>query len=144
MNDLVVLPAWGEIEADYRAGIKTLRQERDVDKRALGDAFKKDGNAVLFGTKSFATGFDAPGEALRLLAVWSLPYPGKSPLVDAIRQRSWESYEDMMLVEVTQSIGRLIRSESDTGKVWLGDSRAQVIMGRSDPLLSHLNEFARS
>ena len=149
---LVLFSSYRNLEAVYerigpklrRAGIKTLRQERDVDKRALGDAFKKDGNAVLFGTKSFATGFDAPGEALRLLAVWSLPYPGKSPLVDAIRQRSWESYEDMMLVEVTQSIGRLIRSESDTGKVWLGDSRAQVIMGRSDPLLSHLNEFQRS
>lgn len=30
MVDLVVLPAWGEIEADYRAGIKTLRQIASV------------------------------------------------------------------------------------------------------------------
>ena len=50
MNDLVVLPAWGEIEADYRAGIKTLRQiasvhgitEGAIRKRAKKEEWPRD------------------------------------------------------------------------------------------------------
>lgn len=133
-----------EIRGDLRkAGLTVLRQERTSDKRALGEAFKADGNAVLFGTKSFATGFDAPGDALRLVGIWNLPYPGMSPLTSAIKDRSFAAYEDMMLVEVTQAIGRLIRKEDDHGQVWIGDSRAHRIMGRSDPMLGHLREFSR-
>lgn len=50
MNDLAVLPAWGEIEADYRAGIKTLRQiasvhgitEGAIRKRAKKEEWPRD------------------------------------------------------------------------------------------------------
>src|SRR5690606_13496907 len=116
-----------------------LRQERGADKRALGDAFKRDGNAVLFASKSFATGFDVPGDALRLVCVWKLPYPGNSPLVEAIRRRSWKSYEDMMLVDLVQAAGRLIRTVDDTGTLWIADSRARAKL--ADQVCAHLREF---
>ena len=46
MNDLAVLPAWGEIEADYRAGIKTLRviaEEHGISHGAINKRAKRDG-----------------------------------------------------------------------------------------------------
>lgn len=124
------------------AGLKVLLQERDSDKMALGEQFKAHGNAVLFGTESFATGFDAPGDALRLVSIWKLPYPGLDPVTRAISERSRVRYEDLMLTKVTQAIGRLIRTTNDTGEIWIADSRAHTaLLGRDDPMLAHLNEF---
>lgn len=146
---LLLFSSFRDLEAVYaqigprlrREGMTVLRQERGADKRALGEAFKRDGNAVLFASKSFATGFDVPGEALRLVSIWKLPYPGNSPLVDAIRRRSWAAYEDMMLVDLVQAVGRLIRNENDTGTVWIADARAEQKLGSQ--VCSHLREFAR-
>ena len=83
------------------------------------EEFKADGNAVLFGSESYATGFDVPGDALRLVVVWKLPYPAVDPVSNAIRASSYPRYEDLMKVRAVQAIGRLIRRESDKGVVWL-------------------------
>lgn len=148
---LLLFSSFRDLEAAYaqigprlrRGGLTVLRQERGADKRALGDSFKRDGNAVLFASKSFATGFDAPKTAtsdpLRLVVVWKLPYPGSSPLIEAIRRRSWKSYEDMMLVDLVQAAGRLIRTEKDAGTLWIADARARTKLG--DQVCAHLREF---
>lgn len=150
---LLLFSAFRDLEAVHgaigaelrRAGLTVLMQDRDSDKAELGRAFKDAGNAVLFASKSFATGFDAPGDVLRLVGIWKLPYPGNSPVMDRIRQTNWQRYEDAMLVDVTQAIGRLIRTSEDTGEVWVCDSRGRTkLLGRSDPLLRHLSEFAQS
>lgn len=129
------------------AGIATvLRQERDMeakDRQALADDFKADGNAVLFGSESFATGFDVPGDALRLVVIWKLPYPAVDPVSNAIRSQSFQRYDDMMKVRAVQAIGRLIRRETDKGIVWIADNRGHRLMDSSDPLTSHLPQFAR-
>jgi Rad3-related DNA helicase len=127
-------------------GLKVLVQERDMeakDRQAMADEFKADGNAVLFGSESFATGFDVPGNALRLVVVWKLPYPAVDPVSNAIRAQSYQRYEDIMKVRAIQAIGRLIRRESDKGIVWLADSRGRRLLDYSDPLTSHIPEFAR-
>lgn len=127
-------------------GIKVLKQERDMeaaDRQALADDFKADGNAVLFGSESFATGFDVPGDALRLVVLWKLPYPAVDPVSNAIRSSSYQRYEDLMKVRAVQGIGRLIRRETDRGVVWIADGRGRKLLDRSDPLTSHLPEFAR-
>lgn len=124
------------------AGLRVFLQERDSDKMAMGELFKADGNAVLFGTDSFATGFDAPGRALRLVSIWTLPYPGLDPVTLAISDRDRARYDDMMLTKVTQAAGRLIRTNDDVGEVWIADSRARhKILGQSDPMLAHFNQF---
>lgn len=147
---LVLFSAFRDLRAVHEylaprlAGRTVLVHDGEVDKAELGRRFKEDGSAVLFASKSFATGFDAPGDALQLVAIWKLPYPGNSPVMDVIRQRSWQRYEDAMLVDVTQAIGRLIRTAEDTGTVWVCDSRGGTkLLGRPDPLLRHLSEFAR-
>lgn len=127
-------------------GLRVLIQERGMeakDRQALADEFKADGNAVLFGSESFATGFDVPGNALRLVVVWKLPYPAVDPVSNAIRSSSYARYEDIMKVRAIQAIGRLIRRESDKGIVYVADSRGRRLLDPSDPLTSHIPQFAR-
>lgn len=127
-------------------GLNTWVQERDMeakDRQAMADAFKADGNGVLFGSESFATGFDVPGDALRLVVVWKLPYPAVDPVSNAIRSASYARYEDLMKVRAVQAIGRLIRRGTDKGVVWMADNRARKLLDANDPLTSHLPEFAR-
>jgi len=126
--------------------LNVLKQERDMeakDRQAMADRFKADGNAVLFGSESFATGFDVPGDALRLVVVWKLPYPAVDPVSNAIRANSFPRYEDLMKVRAVQAIGRLIRRETDRGVVWIADGRGRKLMDASDPLTSHIPQFAR-
>lgn len=149
---LVLFSAFRDLEAVHdligpglqRDGFRVLRQQRDDDKAYLGEAFKKDGNAVLFASDSFATGFDCPGDALRLVAVWKLPFPGLDPVTRAISAQNRARYEDMMLVKVTQAAGRLIRTTTDRGMVHIADARAlPLISGTTDPMLTHLRDYRR-
>ena len=127
-------------------GLNTFVQDREggpAERQAIADAFKADGNGVLFGSESFATGFDVPGDALRLVVLWKLPYPAVDPVSNAIRASSYARYEDIMKVRAVQAIGRLIRRESDRGIVWVADSRGRKLLNPTDPLTSHLPQFAR-
>jgi ATP-dependent DNA helicase DinG len=134
-----------EMIRDLRAaGLTVLKQGGQMDNKELGAAFKQNGNAVLFGSESFATGFDVPGNALRFVSIWKLPYPGKDPVTEALMRRFYPRYNDLMLTRVTQAIGRLIRSVDDEGHVWIGDSRAEgKILGDNSLMTRHLKEFAR-
>lgn len=123
-----------------------LIQERDMeakDRQALADRFKADGSAVLFGSESFATGFDVPGNALRLVACWKLPFPAVDPVSNAIRSNSYARYDDMMKVRAVQAIGRLIRTVDDSGVVFWCDNRARRLIDGTDHLTAHLTEFSR-
>jgi Rad3-related DNA helicase len=125
-------------------GMKVLKQNDGLDNQTLADLFKADGNAVLFGSESFATGFDVPGDALRFVSIWKLPYPGKDPVTEALMQRSYQRYNDLMLTRVTQAVGRLIRTTTDTGHVWIGDCRAEgKVIGDGGLMTKHLAEFRR-
>lgn len=127
-------------------GVNVLIQERDMspaERQKLADDFKADGNAVLFGSESFATGFDVPGDALRLVVIWKLPYPAVDPVSNAIRAQSYQRYEDIMKVRAVQAVGRLIRRESDRGIVWFADNRGRRLLDANDPLTSHIPQFAR-
>lgn len=126
-----------------KAGLDVRTQTREGDKKELGNWFRSHGNAVLFGTESFATGFDVPGDALRLVCIWKLPYPGLDPVTRAISNRSRQRYEDMMLMKVTQAAGRLIRTSTDTGTIFIADSRAEdKLLGRDDPMIAHFSDMA--
>lgn len=136
----------GLIEKDLRRhGLKVLVQDRDSDKQRLGDAFRHDGDAVLFGTESFATGFDVPGNALRFVGIWKVPYPGLSPVTRAISAASFARYRDMALVKMVQGIGRAIRTTDDRARIWIADSRAQPMLNNPyDPMVAHIAEMRTS
>ncbi len=130
----------------HELGLKVFTQERDMeaaDRQKMAEEFRADGNAVLFGSESFATGFDVPGDALRLVVLWKLPYPAVDPVSNAIRSLSFDRYNDMMKVRAVQAMGRLIRRETDRGIVWIADSRGRRLIDAGDPLTSHIPQFAR-
>lgn len=127
-------------------GLRTWVQERDmepIERQEMAAAFKADGSGVLFGSESFATGFDVPGDALRLVVIWKLPYPAVDPVSNAIRDQSFARYNDLMKVRAVQAIGRLIRTSSDRGIVWIADNRGRRLLDPSDPLTAHLPQFGR-
>lgn len=148
---LLLFSAFTDLERVYtylkpilkEMGLTVLKQEEGVDKAELARIFREDGNAVLFGSETFATGFDVAGNALRLVCIWKLPYPPRSPANDAIMNQSMPRYQDMMTVRAVQGIGRLIRTTEDKGIVWIADSRAGRLRNPSDPLTRHLMEFNR-
>lgn len=127
-------------------GIVSMLQERGMsptERQEMADRFRSDGNAILFGSESFATGFDVPGDALRLVIIWKLPYPPVDPVSNAIRSSSWSRYEDLMKVRAVQAMGRLIRTTGDTGVVYWADARARKLIDPSDTLTAHIPEFSR-
>ena len=94
--------------------------------------FKEDIDSVLFGTDSFWTGVDVPGEALSNVILTRLPFASPAhPLTAARMQRIEEagksSFSEYSLPEAVlkfrQGVGRLIRSRSDRGVIVLLDRR---------------------
>jgi ATP-dependent DNA helicase DinG len=109
----------------YFQGGGLLRQE-------LLEQFKADGNAVLFGTRSFWEGVDVPGDALSLVILDKIPFlPHQDPVQQReeqlVRGRGGNPFEELQLARailtLRQGAGRLVRSESDRGVVALLDAR---------------------
>jgi ATP-dependent DNA helicase DinG len=94
--------------------------------------FREHGDAVLLGTASFWEGVDVPGSALRLVVIDRLPFASpEDPLTRArlarAREQGGNPFVDFQLPEAAlllkQGVGRLIRSERDTGVVAILDPR---------------------
>jgi ATP-dependent DNA helicase DinG len=113
-------------------GITLLVQGREMSRSAMLETFKQDIDSVIFGTSSFWTGVDVPGEALSNVIVTKLPFPVPShPLIEARNERITElggnpfmhySLPEAVL-KLRQGVGRLIRSKSDTGIIVILDKR---------------------
>lgn len=94
--------------------------------------FKRDTNSVLFGTDSFWTGVDVPGESLSQVIITKLPFSVPSHPLIAARHRKIEaegrsSFAEYSLPEAVlkfrQGVGRLIRRRSDEGVITILDRR---------------------
>ncbi len=94
--------------------------------------FKADGNAVLFGTRSFWEGVDVPGEALSLVILDKIPFlPHADPVhqreEQLVRSRGGNPFEELQMAHailtLRQGAGRLVRSETDRGVIALLDAR---------------------
>lgn len=98
---------------------------------------------VLVGMESFKTGFDVPGDALKNVVIWALPYPGQDPVTKQIAAKDFRRYDDMMRVSAVQGIGRLIRTTEDRGHVLIADARGERLLDPKDPLTAHLCDLRR-
>lgn len=116
-------------------GLTVLIQGEGTVKQ-LGERFKADETSVLFGLKSFATGFDVPGDALRLVVIDKMPFPVPSDVIFAARAEAidkkktgWNdsSFNKLsvpsMALDLLQEAGRLIRTTDDEGLIAIFDSR---------------------
>lgn len=107
---------------------QVMVQDKDSNKDKLARRFKEDTHSVLLATKSFFTGFDAPGETLSLVAMCKFPLPRFS--VECRQQISYwgkrgfpKWYERKSLVDLEQAFGRLVRSSGCRGILALLDFR---------------------
>jgi len=116
-----------------------------MPKPELARRFVEDGNAILFGTKSFWEGVSIDGNALRLVAIDKMPFSPPSPLTDAIDadiQRKGREQNlpprtierlpfntrsvPEMIIELKQGLGRLIRTQTDKGAMAILDNRLRL------------------
>ncbi len=122
-----------KLEDKFRAAERPfLLQGADLSRTELTQQMRAHGNAVLFGTDSFWTGVDVPGEALAQVIITRLPFdPPTHPITEAkcehIRDNGGNPFNDLTLpdalIKFRQGVGRLIRTATDRGSVTILDSR---------------------
>ena len=115
-----------------QSGLTLFVQGEGLPRSKMLQAFREDINSVIFGTASFWTGVDVPGEALSNVIIVKLPFAVPDhPLVAArqelIERRGgrpfWEYSLPEAVLKFRQGFGRLIRSRDDTGIVVVLDNR---------------------
>ncbi len=109
------------------------KKQGDMPRQRLIDWFRTTDAAVLFGTASFWEGVSVDGEQLSCVIIDKIPFqvpddPVHEARCDALKQepsKSW--FNDLALPHATmrlkQGVGRLIRTNKDTGIVSILDPR---------------------
>lgn len=94
------------------------------------EQFRNAGNGVLFASGSMWEGVDIPGDALSSLIIVRLPFAVPDPISawEASKYATEKDYKEHiiipdMLLKLRQGVGRLIRTETDTGIIALLDAR---------------------
>ena len=113
-------------------GWQLLVQGRALPRHQMLAEFKRDTHSVLFGTESFWTGVDVPGEALSNVIITKLPFavpdhPLTAARLEHIEQNGGNAFKEYSIPEailkLRQGVGRLIRSKKDKGICAILDNR---------------------
>lgn len=128
MNDVVdaLDPTWRDrvLKQDTFSKHEILRRHRDTIDGGQASA--------IFGLASFAEGVDLPGNYCRQVVIAKLPFSVPDDPVDAALAEWLEAQGKNPFMEISvpdaalrlvQAAGRLLRTESDTGRVTLLDRR---------------------
>lgn len=115
-----------------KQGWALLVQGRGLSRTQMLHQFKEDRHSVLFGTDSFWTGVDVPGESLSNVIITRLPFavpdhPLIASRLEHLQEQGRNSFSEYSVPEailkLRQGVGRLIRTRSDEGMVAILDPR---------------------
>ena len=115
-------------DGDYRL----LLQGAALSPRQMLEEFRHASRAVIFGTDSFWTGVDVPGDALSNVIITHLPFaqighPLQQAREEQCRANGLNPFATYLLPEAVlkfrQGFGRLIRTRQDTGIIVVLDGR---------------------
>ncbi|MDQ2078437.1 ATP-dependent DNA helicase DinG [Marinimicrobium sp. ABcell2] len=107
--------------------------------------------SVLFGLASFAEGVDLPGDYCRHVVIAKLPFsvpddPIEASLAEWVEARGRNAFMEITVpdaaLKLVQACGRLLRSETDRGKITLLDRRI-VTKRYGKAILNSLPPFTR-
>ncbi len=109
-------------------GDMAIRELLQQHRQAVDEGY----GSVIFGLASFAEGIDLPGDYCSHVIIAKVPFPVPDEPLDAamgewIEQQGGNAFKEVSLpvaaIRLKQSVGRLLRSEHDSGTVTLLDSR---------------------
>ena len=109
-----------------------LIQQQGVSTVNLCDEFREIKESVLFGVDTFWYGVDFKGDTLTQVIITRIPYPSFFDPIQVARKKLmspkafWMRYYYDAEIKMKQGIGRLIRSDTDRGKVVILDSRYKI------------------
>lgn len=112
--------------------INCMQQRGGIDRNRLLEEFKSTPDSVLFGVNSFWEGVDVKGSRLIAVVITKLPFEVPSdPLVEArneqIKASGGDPFKEISIpkavIRLKQGFGRLIRTGSDYGGVFILDTR---------------------
>ena len=134
---LVLFSSYSDLDAVLKriaddimdAGYPLLIQRNGCQTGNISDEFRSIKESVLFGVDTFWYGVDYKGDTLTQVIITRIPFPNVSsplqcarkttmPAAEYKRRYMYETY-----IKLLQGIGRLIRCETDRGKVVVLDSR---------------------
>jgi ATP-dependent DNA helicase DinG len=112
------------------AGYPLIVQRKGGPTVTLCDDFRTIKESVLLGVDTFWYGVDFKGDTLTQVIITRIPYPSPADPLQMARQRAnnkayWERYHYDTYIKLRQGVGRLIRSETDRGRVLFLDTRIQ-------------------
>lgn len=113
------------------------------------DSFRQSRNGVLFASGNCWEGIDIPGDILSPLIIVKLPFVVPDPISE-YEQTLYESVDEYkeqvvlpeMIIRLKQGVGRLIRSETDTGDITILDSRVKEGGNYRGKVLRALSDFS--
>ena len=113
------------------AGLPLLIQRKNMPTVTLCDEFRVIKESVLFGVDTFWYGVDFKGDTLTQVIITRIPYSSPSDPLQMARKRRdtnefWKRYHYDMHIKLRQGMGRLIRCDSDRGRVVILDSRFRL------------------
>ena len=127
------------------------QQSRSSQLEKHRQACKQGKVSILFGTGSFSEGLDLPGNELTNLIITKIPFAVPTSPIEAALSEFIESTNGNPFLQISvpeaskkliQAVGRLIRKESDSGRVVLLDKRV-LTKNYGQLLLDSLPPFQR-